>query len=551
VDRRARLINGFFQPSTIFARNIGNTSTGKDAFMNLRLLALFGLVALMISPTRLLSEPLSGLVVDESGAPTAGVFVSVANRALGLTVSVITDESGRYTLPDLPLDSLRVHGVGYTPANVNIAGGVPESITLAPAANFMSQLPGASFLDMLPDDETTRQFIIGCTGCHQLDYPIGRNRGWLSETQWTQRAQQMLAWYGPRSGFPIIPERDPAETAAWLVSHLNDDNPIQPTLPQPITGEAAQAIITEYDFPGAGPHDLGLTPDGEIIITGMFSGDMWTLNPDTADFTRHAMPAGADPRAVVVGEDGAWWIVFGSLQQVARYEPATGDLQRWSVGVYAHSIALDAQGRAWANGHFTVDPVRVAMVDPAQSRPTFFAIPTDDSSVQDGLPISYDLNVAPDGTIWMSELHWNRIVQLDPDTSETRAYELPETFSAPRRFDFDSDGNLWIPEYAGGKLAKFDPAAEAFTEWELPISNSAPYVVKVDTARNRVWIALSAANSIARFDIDEEAFTIYRLPTAYALMRHMVIEPASGDVWVSYHHVPTVTDRIARLQVQT
>jgi hypothetical protein len=244
VDRRARLINGFFQPSTIFARNIDNTTTDKDALMNLRLLALFGLVALMISPTRLLSEPLSGLVVDESGTPTAGVFVSAANRALGLTVSVITDESGRYTLPDLPLDSLRVHGVGYTPANVNIAGDVPESITLAPAANLMSQLPGASFLDMLPDDETTRQFIIGCTGCHQLDYPIGHNRGWLSETQWTQRAQQMLAWYGPRSGFPIIPERDPAETAAWLVSHLNDDNPVQPTLPQPITGEAAQAIIT-------------------------------------------------------------------------------------------------------------------------------------------------------------------------------------------------------------------------------------------------------------------------------------------------------------------
>ncbi|MGQ0646548.1 MAG: hypothetical protein ACT4P7_03195 [Gemmatimonadaceae bacterium] len=38
-----------------------------------------------------------------------------------------------------------------------------------------------------------------------------------------------------------------------------------------------------------------------------------------------------------------------------------------------------------------------------------------------GGPIPYEIRVAPNGIVWMSELGGNRIVSLDPATRQTRA----------------------------------------------------------------------------------------------------------------------------------
>jgi virginiamycin B lyase len=519
------------------------------------LIVVIVMIGLSAFAPSIAAEPLeafSGAITDMNGNPIAGAMISARNRALGMSTTVYADADGRYSFPDLPLgaDRLRVYAIGYDVEEITLNAEMSGDLSLTATSNAALQYPSSSFLDLLPNNEDTRAFIIGCGGCHGLDYSYQRSRRWLTESQWATRVAQMLNFYGPQSGFPIIPERDAAATAAWLVEYLNPERdadlapPIYATNPDP---ESANAVITEYDFPGAGPHDVYVLDDGRIAVTGMFSFDMWTLDPATAEFTQYDMPSGADPRAITVAEDGAWWLVFGSLNQIARFDPATGDLRRWSIRMYAHSIALDSQGRAWANGHFTNDPVRVAMIDPDQTLPTFFNIPTDTSNYQDGLPISYDLAVAPDGGVWISDLHWNRMTRLDPETGESTFYELPQSLSAPRRFDIDSAGMIWIPEYAGGRLARLDPAAGEFTEWELPITNATPYVVKVDESRGRVWIALSGADAVARFDVATETFTLYPLPTQSALMRHMGIDGETGDVWVSYQHVPTVEDKVTRI----
>ena len=216
--------------------------------------------------------------------------------------------------------------------------------------------------------------------------------------------------------------------------------------------------------------------------------------------------------------------------------------------MYAHSIAIDSAGDAWANGHFKADPGQVVRIDAQDGSIQRFDIHDNNTANLTGLPISYDLRVDANGVVWGSDLNWNRIFKLEPQTGEVVHYELPDSTSGPRRFEFDAAGNLWIPEFSGGPLAMFAPASEPFTEGDPPTKTAEPYVVKVDKQRNAIWIGYAAANRVARFDPATETFTEYPLPTQFALIRHMAIDEGTGDVWFSYHHVPTAQDMVARLE---
>jgi virginiamycin B lyase len=493
------------------------------------------------------------VIQSDTNDPVEGVFVQAKNDS-EVIVTVLSDSTGAFSITDLPFGSYTVsaHGMGFQNSNtqnITLSGSEVKdiNITLRPAADIKSQLSGAAWLDLLPDNAETRQFILDCQGCHQLGWVRQQRGGWPSEVEWKTSINKMLNYYGPQSGFPIIGPVDADHTAVWLAQYLTDDAPT-PQPPLPISGNAAKVRITEYDFPGAGPHDLVLDSNGQVIVTGMFSNDMWSLDPVSGEFTRYDLPGDANPRAVEIDSQGIWWIVFGNPFQVARFDPTTEELKTTSVGMYAHSIALDENRNVYVNGHFKANPGKVVMLDSQGERVRTFDIPDNNTSNLTGLPISYDLHVDPNGIVWGSDLNWNRIYRLDPKTGAVKQYELPNSVSGPRRFDIDADGNLWIPEFSGSRLAMFDPLTETFKEWDMPTKNAEPYVVKVDHQSNLIWVGYAAADMVARFDPATETFTEYPLPTKFALIRHMAVDQSSGDVWFSYHHIPTAQDMVARLE---
>ena len=497
---------------------------------------------------------LKGQVMQsDTNTPAAGVFVQASNDS-DVIVSVISDSTGRFTVTDLPFGSYRVsaRGMGFQNSDTQTitlseSGSDTIKITLSPVADIKSQLSGAAWLSLLPEDAETRQFILDCQGCHQLGWVRQQRGGWPSEAEWKTSINKMLRYYGPQSGFPIIGPVDVDHTAAWLAQHLTNEAPT-PQRPLPIGGEAVNVRITEYDFPGTGPHDLAVDQNGQVIVTGMFSNDMWSLDPASGVFTRYDLPGDANPRAVEIDSQGIWWIVFGNPYQVARFDPVTEELKTTSVGLYAHSVALDPGGNVYVNVHFKASPGKVVMLNPQGERVKTFDIPDNNASNLTGLPISYDLRADAHGIIWGSDVNWNRMYRLDPQTGDVQHYELPNPVSGPRRFDIDADGNLWIPEFSGNRLARFNPLTETFTEWDIPTKNAEPYVVKVDHQNNLIWIGYAAGDRVARFDPVTETFTEYPLPTKFAPIRHMAVDQSSGDVWFSYHHIPTAQDMVARLQ---
>ena len=431
------------------------------------------------------------------------------------------------------------------------ASGAARSASSASDAGAHAEdtLPSSSrWLNLLPDGETKRRFILDCTGCHQFDEkkarPAGKPR---TEADWAAAVARMLGYAGPATGFPVISAaQEPAATARWLATSLGERTPTRHADRVP----ALDGEVTEYLMPGPQdlPHDLAVEASGRVVVTGMFTHTMHVLDTAAGTFSQIDIPVEkSNPRALEIDAQGQWWAVLGAPGQVARFDGLAW--KTFDVGMYAHSIALDSSGSAWVNGHFTRDPEMLAQIAPDGSvrraelprHPVMARVP--------GGPIPYEVRVGPGGTIWMSELQGNRIVSHDPASGRSAAYDMPTPYSGPRRFDIDTAGTLWIPAYSAGTLVRFEPRTGAFREYPLPIRDALPYVVRIDHGTGTVWIGTGAADALLAFTPGTGAFKAVRLPSRGALVRHLAIDPRNHDVWLAYGESPgKLPARIARFR---
>jgi streptogramin lyase len=430
-----------------------------------------------------------------------------------------------------------------------------ESLSSTADAAPPSPPSSAEWLALLPDGEEKRRFILDCTGCHQFDEQTARVNGRpRTRDEWRAAVARMLTYAGATTRFPVISAyRDADATADWLSRHLTVDRAARPRQTERGT-VVRRGTIREFAMaePRDLPHDVAVDSAGNVVITGMMTHQLYLVNPVSGRMTEMEIPVQrANPRAVEIDRAGNWWVVLGAPNQVARYEPGSRQWRTFDVGIYAHSIALGADGRAWANGHFTRAPEIIAGVDPATGSVRKYALPLHPTlGSQPGGPIPYEIRVAPDGRVWMSELQGNRLIALDPGTGSSTAREMPTSHSGPRRFDIDARGVLWIPAYSSNELVRYDPASRAFRRFALPIRDALPYVVRIDHGNGMIWIGTSAADAVLSFDPRTGRFVVHELPSKGALVRHLAIDPRTHDVWVAYGASPGIAARVARLTPQ-
>jgi virginiamycin B lyase len=427
--------------------------------------------------------------------------------------------------------------------------------TARPSISADTAIRSASLLSQLPDGEAKRRFMLDCTGCHQLHAGIVAPNGVpRTEASWAESITKMLGFAGARTGFPVIADdREAATTAAWLARHFDAPALERARAVRALAPSGAQ--VTEYLMPEPGdlPHDVAVDREGGVIITGMFTGVMYRLDPRTGVMDTVAIPVPrANPRAVEIAPDGSWWVLLGGPRMIGRYEPGE---QRWTtvpIGEYPHSIGIDSAGtRVWFNGHFTRSPELLGSVDVAtRVVDTVHAPPHPELAEIPGGPIPYELRVAPNGTIWFSELQGNRIIAYEPAARRFTVHTMPTPWSGPRRFDIDSSGVLWIPAYAANLLVRFDPRTGAFREIALPVRDAAPYVARVDHADGSIWIGTGAADALFRYEPAADRFTTVPLPSQGALVRHLAIDPRTRDVWAAYGASPGIPARIARVRAR-
>lgn len=430
----------------------------------------------------------------------------------------------------------------------------------SPRALKASDLSIRDILTALPDDEAKREFILDCTGCHQMDiarvFPDGQPR---SDSAWVAIVQRMLSFAGARTGFPVIgSQRDPLTTAGYLRRALRAATGVST---HQVRGEADfdSAHVREYllDEPADLPHDVAIDSAGRVVVTGMMTHRMLMLDTASGRWTAVDIPVpSANPRALDVDRAGRWWVALGRPGKVARYAPNTsgGVWTIFDAGMYAHSVANAPDGTLWLNGHFTRDPELIAHVDTTRSAVVTAPLtPHPTLATDPGGPIPYELRVARDGTVWTSELRGNRIIGFNPETKRQQVIEMPRPHMGPRRFDVDADGVLWVPAYAANVLLRIDPresAARRIQEFPLPVSNVLPYVVRLAPGDSTLWIGTGAGGGVFKFDVRARRFTYIPLPSPGALVRHLTVHPRTGDVWLAYGASPGIAARIARVSTR-
>jgi len=502
---------------------------------------------------------LAGEVLDAAGGAVAGAEVVATPAGRALRFATRSDARGRFSLRGVPAGACTLvarAADGRASAPVATRPGAPLRLALGATPAADAGHSSAAWLATLPEGVEKRRFILDCTGCHQFNETRVFASGALrSRAQWQGDVERMLRYAGANSGFPVIGAgRDPERTAAWLAQSLGAE-PGSRAASAARRGAAidfAPAELLEVDMPVPQdlPHDVAIERGGHVLVTGMFTHVLQRFDPASLALEAIELPVPrANPRAVEIDDRGNAWVLFGQPRVMARREAGTGAWKTWPIGHYPHSIAPEPGGKGvWFNGHFTRDPEIIGRLDPASGRVDSFVVPRHPTLGDSGGPVPYELRLAPDGAVWMSELQGNRVVRVDRGGT-IKLYELPEPWSGPRRLDVDANGIVWIPAYSGGALWRLDPASGEFRRHALPIPDSAPYVCRVHPKTGEVWIGTAAADAVFRFDPRRGTFRSYALATRGATVRHMAVDAERNEVWLALGASPAIHPaRVVRLR---
>jgi streptogramin lyase len=144
--------------------------------------------------------------------------------------------------------------------------------------------------------------------------------------------------------------------------------------------------------------------------------------------------------------------------------------------------------------------------------------------------MQHDLAVHPDGRVYTVDTTQDRLYRLDPRTGERRSFDIPAGDSplggvfasqqpipananahvAPHSLQVAPDGTIWITLCLGNKIARFDPRTERFEVWAQE-DGLYPHTLRFD-ARGRVWYTLAVSNQVAMIDPATGLRRTFRLP---------------------------------------
>ncbi|MCG8441114.1 MAG: hypothetical protein MI723_04820, partial [Caulobacterales bacterium] len=314
-----------------------------------------------------------GGVVTSANGPEAGVWVIAETGAFDTFFAkiVVTDEEGRYVLPDLPLVEYEVWVRGYGLADSEPVAASPGdradlTAVLAPDAAVaaeaypaaywyaMMRLPSGRELAAVPDGLNgylTWIKSMGCVGCHQMGqlstrtFPPGLGRHASSQEAWTRRLQagqaggRMMRLAGQRLGGAAI-----AYLADWTdriaageLPHARPDRPsgLERHMVATVRDWADEKSYL-HDLSGTDRRDPTVNGDGPLYGAPELSTDYFPILDPIANAatTFHAPVRDPDPP----GSDDT---------PPLSPSPYWGEEAIWTSRANAHNPMLDEHGRVW------------------------------------------------------------------------------------------------------------------------------------------------------------------------------------------------------------
>ncbi len=516
-----------------------------------------------------------GGVVKGPHGPEAGVWVIAETHDLATRYAkmVVTDDQGRYVIPDLPKANYQVWVRGYglvDSPKVASAPGKHLNLTAVPAPNdaaaaqyypsiywfAMLKIPAADQFggkSDIPPKVTQAEWLTAiknqaCVGCHQLG-SIGTRtipaalgtfksgeEAWARRIQSGQAYQNMINAVGSLGAVPLKYFGD------WTDRVANGELPASKP-PRP-SGVERNLVVTTWDWSTDKKylHDLISTDKRNPTVnaygdlygsTEYSSTNLPVLNPKTAQTSYITPPEGPNvPEALGPGH----------AAQAKPIAPSAywGMEQIWDSKINNHNSMIDGKGRLWLTGtdhaagtptycrkgsdnpYAKVDPIdsnerQLVMYDPKSKKWTFI----DTCYGTHHLQFGFDKG----NTLWTSG-GGERAGWLDTKVfDETGDVQKAEGW-AP--FVLDTTGT--------GKItAEFNKPGQKDPTKDTLIGGSGTYAVMPNPVDGSIWYTVNifgGAGGVVRFDPKTKLSEFYKVPMPGFGPRGGDID-SKGVVWVS------------------
>jgi len=513
---------------------------------------------------------LKGEVSSAAEGKMEGVLVSAKKTGSPITITVVSDEKGRYQFPRSKLGAGRyavtVRAIGYDPekslsAEVRNAKSARLNIRLKKTADLAAQLTNAEWMVSVPGTPQDKRTLLNCVTCHTLER-IMRSQYSADDFLKTvlPRMQSYVNQSKPgapqlRKGERLMEERGDQrvqiyrELGAFLasinLSARKTWNYELKTFPRP-SGAATRVVYTEYDLPRPliQPHDVVLDNQGRIWYSSFGEQKIGRVDPVSGAVKEYdvAISKPEYPTGVLAlrnDREGKLWI--GNMYQasIARFDPVAETFQFFSPAKEDNlpSTQLNqvspmnsgVDGKVWAqNSGFA----GVHRFDLATGKVETWA-PFKESKEPHNI---YDVISDSKNNAFFTDFRQQHIGRIDAKTGEVKLYEIPTKGSAPRRGSMDDSDRLWFGEYRGHKIGMFDTRAEVFKEWTVPTPYSASYDVVLDKTEH-AWTGSMTTDRVARLDTQSGKFIEYLLPRSTNIRRVFVDNATTSPTfWVGSNH---------------
>jgi hypothetical protein len=387
-----------------------------------------------------------GGVVTSANGPEAGVWVVAETNAFQTRFAkiVVTDDRGRYVVPDLPPADyqlwVRGYGLADSPKVAASPGKVvdlkatvaPDAATAAkvyPAIYWysMQKVPQASEVASLPGG--VNQYLasiknLSCIGCHQIGQLATRTvpqefghgmEGWVRRIQSGQAGSQMLA-----SAMNQLGGVPPKYLGDWTDRVAAGElPPAQPPRPKGVERNVV-ATVRDWATPQAYMHDLSGTDRRHPTVNGygklygspeLSTDDFPILDPKTNTATSHHAP---------VRDADTPTTKSTPPQMPSHYWDGQAI---WDSKANAHNPRLDETGRVWYT----------AVVRAPQTEPAFCKAGSDHPSAK-----LFPLN--------------NSGRQLSVYDPKTGKYTFIDTCYSTHHLEFAEDANNTLWTSGGGPV---------------------------------------------------------------------------------------------------
>jgi virginiamycin B lyase len=516
------------------------------------------------------AQTLTGSVASvEEGATMEGVLVSAQKNGSPITVTVVSDASGRFRFPDGRLSSghyaLRIRASGYEldgPQSADLGAATADiAIKLRKTADLAAQLTNTEWFMSMPGTAEQKRPLIECMSCHTFErivrstydadafVPVLKRMAQYANNTTQARVQSRVAARD-------VNDESVRKLAAYLatvnLSRGTTWSYALQTLPRP-KGRATHVVITEYDLPRKtiAPHDVRIVRDGQNSAGHVWYSDfvenfLGELDPKTGTLREYPIPVSkpAFPTGTLDLEadaDGNLWLALMFQTGLARFDmtsktftifplpPALNDDAMQQSMVMPGSANSD--GKVWTNDVARQAIMRLDLKTGAYERIDPFAF-----LAKGHTHAPYGMAADPDNNLYFMDFGGEAVGRVDAKSFTPTIFPTLTEKSRPRRTMLDDQGRLWFTEFAANKLAMFDIKAEEFREWDLPTPHTYPYDVFRDKS-GELWSGGMASDRVLRFNPQSGKSVEYLLPRPTNI-RRVFVDNSTDPVtfWAGNNH---------------